>query len=218
MHCKISRKLKQHLPEIEAIVSGSGARLVDKGDTWRALITPLAIGGIIGLIAGVITFQENFTVGVAVVSIIALIAGYFVVKRWRIVRALHPGELFLQQWPMRRGESIRVRYRRKMKDSISPDQMTARLQCVESATYQQGTDTRTVIHTLHSSPLELVEQEISLDHLQSDWILTIPRELPPSLKVYRNSVTWSVVVSLTFHDIPNDDSEFTLLVRPEVIA
>lgn len=81
---------------MEAIVSGNGARLVDKGDTWRALITPLAIGGIIGLIAGVMTFQENFTVGVVVVSIIALIAGYFVVKRWRIVRALHPGELFLQ--------------------------------------------------------------------------------------------------------------------------
>lgn len=219
MRCQLTRKNHDHFPKIKADRSGSGAHLIDKGDGMSSLFPPLIIGGIAGIVIAI------FCMGVlgpqfvaAILGVVALIAGYSFLRRFKVYKALCPGELFVQQWPLRRNESIRIRYLRLIKTSATVQSVTARLQCVESATYQQGTDTRTVTETVYTADLEEVEREGDLDKIQVDWQLEIPAYKPPSLDVYRNEIRWSVVVALNFNEIPEDDSTFALLVGPEVLA
>lgn len=218
MRCNITRKIHEHFPKIKADRSGSGAHLVDTGDTWRAYIGPLVGGAFIGILAVVFGSALNPIVGIALGAIVGVATLYFCYKRWRVLRALHPGELFIQQWPLRRNESVRIRYLRLIKTSAAVRSIRARLQCVESATYQQGTDTRTVTETRFDTILESVQQRIDPDRIEIDWELQVPEDQPPSLDVYRNSIQWSVVVEITFQEIPEDDSTFQLLVGPEVLA
>lgn len=218
MRCEITRKIHEHFPQIKADRSGTGAHLVDQGDTWRAFIGPLAGGIFIGLIAFFFGSSLDLRLGLVLVTIVGAVTAYFCYRRWRVLQALHPGELFIQQWPLRRNEPVRIRYLRLVKTIASVRSIRARLQCVESATYQQGTDTHTVTETRFETILESVQQRTDPDRIEIDWALQIPADQPPSLDVYRNSVQWAVVVEITFQEIPEDDSSFPLLVGPEVLA
>ena len=90
--------------------------------------------------------------------------------------------------------------------------------CIESATYQQGTNTRTVTETVFEQPLEVVADNTSTEEIQLDWMLRIPGGLPPSLDVYRNKVNWSVKVNVAVDSFPDDDSTFPILVTSEIVV
>ena len=219
MRYTITRKIHEHFPEIKADRSGSGAHIIDTGDDWTFLLPPLIIAGILSLILCIFLLGTlGWSIILPILGVVFAVAGYSFFRRWKVYSTLHPGELFVQQWPLRRNETVRVRYVRLIKSSVMVQSISARVECMESATYQQGTDTRTVTETRYTQELESVQQKIDPERIEADWELAIPADQPPSLEVYRNHIRWSIVVSLTFAGIPADDSTFQLLVGPEVLT
>lgn len=218
MEYQTTRQVDDHRPTIEAETSGSGARLLDKGDTWHTFIGPGCLLVFVGIFYAVFATQLlPAWASILIGAVLAAIFGSVFIKRYRIIAAMMPGELFLERWPLRRNETVRVRYFRPLKQPLAVTDVAATLKCTEQATYQQGTDTRTVSEDVFEVPLTGVGQELSMTEIQADFELKIPGSLPPSLDVYRNKIIWKVIVHVVVDGFPNDDSEFQILVGPEIV-
>jgi hypothetical protein len=217
MHYEVTRKIDRSIPKIKADVSGTGARLVDLGDTWRTFIGPVALAVVVGVIGGIFAIRLPAWALALIAGVYVIVFGFVLIRRARIVAAMAAGELFVQRWPLRRNEVVRVRYQRDLKTVLAVREVKAQLICEESATYQQGTDTRTVTEIVFQTPLDLVDENVTPQQIQMDWNVRIPPALPPSLEVYRNRVHWRIKVDVTVDGLPDDDSTFKLLVVPEIV-
>ena len=156
---------------------------------------------------------------ISIFAIIGLIGIGWALRSLLVIAKLQPGEIVLPSYPLRLGESCNLRYRRQLRSgSISrPGTISAKWLCYEWVQYRQGTDTRTVTHTLWET--DLPERSISAGtrRVEYDARVEVNPQYPPSIDASHNQVRWELRVSVKLPGIPKDDSHFRLKILPETV-
>ena len=79
--------------------------------------------------------------------------------RWlTIISKFHPGEVLLASYPLRMGETFRLRFRRSLRRGYTQGagEINAKWLCYEWVQYRQGTDIETKTHILWEQDLPLM--------------------------------------------------------------
>ncbi|QGJ69162.1 Hypothetical protein PBC10988_8290 [Planctomycetales bacterium 10988] len=228
-----TRKVKEILPKVKVEEDAESLYQEDSGDTfWGGF--QYVIGGIIVLLMtlGIGTFVAMIIIDdgggldnlfgficFGIFGIIMLGVGCWLLStgiyNTRVAIKLTPGRIYFKEWPLKQNDIFEFTYRRRAKVPLHLSGLTAKIICKEVATYQQGTNTRTVTEKIYEQELERVEHHSREDFISHTWVWNIPPDAPISLSVYRNEIQWSLVVGVEFLDFLNDTSEFTLLLNPE---
>ncbi|MEM8535215.1 MAG: hypothetical protein AAGF95_30535 [Chloroflexota bacterium] len=149
--------------------------------------------------------------------LVGLVLLFFFVRQLAISLRFGPGKLIISTWPLCIGSEAEVRFVRNIRGSATIERLEARLVCTEVATYQVGTDTRTVRETVWEETLPAAMMMPGSSMMDATWHVHIPKDAPPSLSVRRNQIVWSVEVKAYVANFPDTTSSFTLVVRPEVV-
>ncbi|NJO81289.1 MAG: hypothetical protein HC828_00085 [Blastochloris sp.] len=148
--------------------------------------------------------------------LVGLVLLFFFLRQLAIALRFGPGKLLISTWPLCLGSDAEVRFVRNIRGGATIERLEARLVCTEVATYQVGTDTRTVREIVWEETLPAAMLMPGLSMLDATWHVHIPPDAPPSLSVRRNQIVWSVEVKAYVVNFPDTTSSFTLVVRPEV--
>lgn len=124
-------------------------------------------------------------------------------------------EITISEQMLRVGESFTVDLFHSFKSSVQVDDIRLELIFRETATYQQGTDTRTVTHNHVIAEFEEPGGHFQSGHLmQKNYNLQIPRDSMHTLKVRRNKLEWFVRFSMKVPRLPDFSEEYELEVVP----
>ena len=232
-----STQLKRsgHLIEPERVAEGF--LLVDPAGTWSwfnnlslafgCLWLSIWCGISFPAFAAVIIFfiaspsLESFLM-LAFISLFALIGAIGITQgaRWLAVfTKLEPGEAILSAYPLRMGESCRVRYRRRLRRGATsrPGQITAKWLCYEWIEYGRGTNSVTKTHIL--SEIDLPKSSIPRGSkaIEYEARVKIPAQGPPSFDANNNQVRWEILIDIDLPGVIKDASCFRFKVIPEVM-
>ncbi len=120
---------------------------------------------------------------------------------------------------LRVGEQFTVQLLHTFKSNVQIDRLEVQLVFKETATYQQGTDTRTVAHEDIYENYELpAGQYQSGQYIQETYTMQIPSDAMHTLKVRRNQLQWFVRVRASIPKLPDYVDEYELSVLPEMVA
>jgi hypothetical protein len=135
-------------------------------------------------------------------------------KMVRVRRSWEESRLILDTWPLLIGGSAKAWFARPREDTRStPRPAAARLVLRETATYQVGTDTRTVTDDAQTFPLTLERGAVDgIDGFHTT--ITIPPDGPPTIQLDSNLVEWIMEVEFDEDAGPGTGSRFTVLVAP----
>lgn len=152
----------------------------------------------------------------AAIGVIGIVWG---IRELIVIAKLKPGEVILRTYPLRMGESCRLRYRRQLRNGSTrkPGKITAKWLCYEWVQYRQGKNTKTVTHTLWET--DLPEKTVSswtkqLEYYGQVQVLT---DGPPSFDAANNQVRWELQVTVNLPGVPKDTSYFRFKILPEVL-
>ena len=148
--------------------------------------------------------------------LVGLVLLFFFLRQLAIALRFGPGKLIISKWPLQLGSEAELRFVRNIRGSATIERLEARLVCTEVATYQVGTDTRTVRETVWEETLPAAMIMPGSSMMDATWHVHIPSDSPPSLSVRRNQIVWSVEVKAYVANFPDTTSSFTLVVRPEI--
>ncbi|KAB8139977.1 hypothetical protein F8S13_25850 [Chloroflexia bacterium SDU3-3] len=140
----------------------------------------------------------------------------YVARKLLIVSAFEAAELTLPSWPLRLGERTNVTFRQRSRWAAITT-IEASLQCAEVVTYRVGTDTRTVREVVWEQALASSDLTNGQKQVEAQWSIQIPRDMQPSFATMRNNIEWNVVVKLHSPRFPDAESQFLLVVLPEVV-
>lgn len=131
---------------------------------------------------------------------------------WRI-RRLSPGELTSAEWPLRRGSTARLTYRRSARRGNGPivDAVAAYAKVLEVARYRQGTDTHTVTEEVARFPIQ-AHVLATPGALVAELRLDIPPDVPHSFHARNNRIEWWVFVEPSTAGSTVDGSSFKVQV------
>jgi hypothetical protein len=183
---------------------------------WNVVSWPIAIGifFVSRLNGSGPDYAALFIPGIF--CLIGLVLIGVLVRRFIIAAGFSPAELTIGKWPLRMGEAITVTFRRRSR-GITVERVEAWLRCTEVAEYRVGTDTRTVREVVWEQALPQPPLLPDVSSVEASWPVAIPLAGPPSFSAYRNTVVWSLDVTLRNRNFPDATSSFVLLVRPEVV-
>ncbi len=120
---------------------------------------------------------------------------------------------------LRVGEKFTVNLMHTFKRNVQLEGIVVQLVFKETATYQQGTDTRTVTHEDVYENFELPGGEYQAgQYIQETFIMQIPADAMHTLKVRRNRLEWFVRVKADIAKLPDYVDEYELTVLPEMAA
>lgn len=115
------------------------------------------------------------------------------------------------------GEAFNVNLVHTFKRNVQVNQIKVQLIFRETATYQQGTDTKTVIHNETVENYEIPGgQYRSGQFLQQSYEMQIPPDGMHTVKVRRNSLQWIVRVEIDIPKMPDYVDEYELMVQSEL--
>ncbi len=115
------------------------------------------------------------------------------------------------------GESFKMTYEHTLRQSVEVQSFTVELLFREVATYQQGTDTRTVTHNHIIDSFEQPAGRYQSGHIWHETFeMTIPADGMHSLDVRRNKLTWIVKIQMKIPKFPDFVEEYELTVLPEM--
>jgi hypothetical protein len=115
------------------------------------------------------------------------------------------------------GEQFTVNLMHTFKRNVQIDRLEVQLIFKETATYQQGTDTRTVIHEDVYENFELPSGQYQAGQtIQDTYTMQIPADAMHTLNVRRNQLQWFVRVRASIPKLPDYVDEYELMVRPEL--
>lgn len=115
------------------------------------------------------------------------------------------------------GEPFTFSYSHTFPRSVTIGTITTHLIFREKATYQQGTDTKTVTHDHIILTRERPGGQFQAGHtIHHSYDLQIPPDAMHTLKVRRNELTWLVKFEANIANLPNYVKEFELTVLPEI--
>ena len=216
----------EHVPE--------GFLLVDPGDRltlgkfiflglWLALWCGISFTMFAALL---LVFIESPHIGTLVpvlfLSIfvaIGLFGLFWAFRSLYVIAKLTPGEVVMSSYPFRLGEFYDVRFRRQLRSGSTSrsGSIGAKWRCYEWVQYRQGTDTRTVTHTLWE--MDLPERSVASGtrRIEYDTRLQAGPEHPPSFDASHNKVRWELEVTMKLPGIPKDSSQFRFKILPEVV-
>ncbi|MCB9418260.1 MAG: hypothetical protein H6667_00530 [Ardenticatenaceae bacterium] len=142
---------------------------------------------------------------------ILLFGGLSYYTRFRIGKP----EITISEQMLRIGDSFTVNFFHSFKSGVQVDNIRLELVFRETATYQQGTDTRTVTHNHIIAEFEESGGHFQAGHLiQRNYELQIPPDGMHTLKVRRNKLEWFVRFSMKVPRLPDFLEEFELEVVP----
>jgi hypothetical protein len=124
-------------------------------------------------------------------------------------------EITISEQMLRVGESFTVNFFHSFKSGVQVESIRLELVFRETATYQQGTDTRTVTHNHIIAEFEEPGGHFRAGHLiQRHYDLQIPPDSMHTLKVRRNKLEWFVRFSMKVPRLPDFTEEYELEVVP----
>jgi len=145
-----------------------------------------------------------------------LVLGYAAIKYYSRARIGKP-EIHISNMNLRVGEPFTVDLMHTFKHSVQIDQLEVQLIFKETATYQQGTDTRTVTHEDVYDNYELPSgQYQSGQFIQESYSMQIPADAMHTLKVRRNQLQWFVRLRASIPKLPDYVDAYELTVLPEI--
>lgn len=128
-------------------------------------------------------------------------------------------EVIISNMSPRVGETFTVNFMHTFKRDVAIGKIEVELMFRETATYQQGTDTRTVTHNELIDLRELPGGEYRAGQMvQDSYTMQIPPDGMHTLKVRRNQLQWFVIVTATIANLPDYVDEYELTVLPEFAA
>jgi hypothetical protein len=141
--------------------------------------------------------------------------GFAIYSRYRVGRP----ELTISNTTLRVGEAFTVDLYHSFKRAVQVEKMQVQLIFRETATYQQGTDTRTVIHNEVVEDFNLPGGHFQSGHMiQDSFNMQIPPDGMHTLKVRRNKLEWFVKIQMVIPKLPDYTDEYELDVIPEQVA
>lgn len=156
-----------------------------------------------------------FVLPFALVGLGFVAYGFFVyTSRYRVGKP----EVIISNQSLRVGESFNVNLQHTFRSNLQVDQFQVQLQFRETATYQQGTDTRTVFHNDTIENYELpAGQYRSGQFLQENFEMKIPEDGMHTVNVRRNRLQWFVRIHLRLPKMPDYVDEYEVTVLPEIM-
>lgn len=128
-------------------------------------------------------------------------------------------EITISEQMLRVGEPFTVNIFHSFKTGVQVENIRLELIFRETATYQQGTDTRTVTHNHIIAEFEEPGGHYQAGHLfQQSYELQIPRNSMHTLKVRRNKLEWFVRFSMKVPRLPDFSEEYELEVVPVMMS
>ena len=156
---------------------------------------PLLIGGIMG------------TVGLLIIGWGAAI--YYTRARMGVP------DIILSKERLQVGESFTLNFHHTFKNNITVERINIRLIFRETATYQQGTDTKTVTHEETYEEFDMPGGDFRAGHMVANvFDMQIPSDGMHTLKVKRNYIQWFVRVEAVIPRLPDFVEEQEIMVLP----
>ncbi|RMG89515.1 MAG: hypothetical protein D6706_21245 [Chloroflexi bacterium] len=126
-------------------------------------------------------------------------------------------EVLISNTTLAVGEPFTVQVIHTFRRGLQVDRVLAQLVFRETATYQQGTDTRTVTHEEIIEETEWPGGYFSSGHFfQNSVEMQIPRDGMHTLNVRRNQLQWFVRLKMEIPRLPDYIEEHELIVLPKV--
>ena len=200
---------KHTQPEIEVEPFGTGVRQRKAPASFGLFLKLLAVGVCVGF---AVSINKESWPGVGIFGLLAVVLIHYWTRAWRVNRALGPGELTFDHWPLEPEKEVRVAFQQEIKRSLQIRHFTPTISCLEVAKYRVGTDTHTVTHEAYRIALEPMEAESDATQLQALWKFTLPPEASPSFEQPDNKISWKIQVDLVIDRHPDVALEFPLLV------
>lgn len=114
------------------------------------------------------------------------------------------------------GETVTMNYQQRFKKRTNVKRLSFQLVFRETAKYQVGTDTRTVIHEIPVDEFGYTGQEYPRGHILTDaWQFQIPVNGMHNFAANRNWLQWYVKVSVEIEGWMNFNEEYKVSVLPE---
>lgn len=158
--------------------------------------------------------------GIFFLSIFVLIgAGLTLYGLWLAIMRLRVGKpaVTFSNTTLHVGEPFTIHYEHTLRSGLTVEQLVFELIFREIATYQQGTDTRTVTQNHVMDAYERPGGQFNAGHtLLENVSLTIPADAMHTLDVRRNKLRWIVKMTLTLSDMPDYVDEYEVIVTPTV--
>jgi hypothetical protein len=128
-------------------------------------------------------------------------------------------DIMLSSTTLRIGETFDYNLTHQFKNSVQADKITVKLIFRETATYQQGTDTKTVTYDHVIQTFEEPGRHFKArEFLQLNYKMQIPYNGMHSLEVRRNKLEWFVIFELDIPRLPNFTEQIKLTVLPAYVG
>jgi hypothetical protein len=141
-------------------------------------------------------------------------AGILVARQWTISKAVGPTMVEIDELPLVPGASAELMVIQSGR--LEMDWLEAVLECVEQASYQQGTDVRTESAVVWRD-IALRCERFRIDYdapFSRKCVLTVPRNAMHSFVSSSNEVRWRIVIRGEPASWPVFEREFPLVVYP----
>lgn len=137
-------------------------------------------------------------------------------QMWTNYRVGKPNVMLSKQTAVL-GDRITVNLDNTFKRDVTLEQLTIKLIFREAATYQQGTDTRTVTHDHVIAQHEKLGGNYQGGSFLSEQVeFQIPRDGMHTLKVRRNTLRWLVEIEMHIPKAPNFKQAYEIEVLPQL--
>ncbi|NIS82649.1 MAG: hypothetical protein GTO14_21160 [Anaerolineales bacterium] len=159
-------------------------------------------------------FPAVFGLGFVGVGVLILLAGM-----WRFFSRVKLGEpvLMISNKVMRVGERFNVDYEHTFRQASEVERMAVDLVLQESATYTQGTDTRTDQHDHLADSFELPGGHFEAGEVvRQSFSMQIPRDAMHTFVAKHNKLQWFVRVHVELAGWPDMHESFEIQVLPEM--
>ena len=139
---------------------------------------------------------------------------FFFLRQLRLVRGVGPTVVEVSAFPLVAGEPARLYLGQS--GALRVKALRVTLVCEESATYRQGTDTRTEKRSVYRADVCRADDfAIEKDRpFEARGELAVPGTAMHSFKADHNEVRWELVVEAELAGLPKYRQEYPLVVRP----
>jgi hypothetical protein len=173
-----------------------------------------------GLVPLVPALMNGQWVGVLVSGVFLLVGlmfvGYGAMAYYGRARIGHP-QLTISSTNLRVGETFNVNLLHTFQRDVQLEKVLTQLVFRETATYQQGTDTRTVTHNDIIENYELPGGQYQAGQMiQQAYTMQIPADGMHTVNVRRNRLQWFVRLEAGIPKLPDYVNEYELMVLPEM--
>ena len=142
---------------------------------------------------------------------------YLMAHRYSRARLGQP-ELLISSETLRLGESFTVNLMHTFKQNVTVDHIKLQFLFRETATYKQGTNTRTVIHNEMIEAFEMPGGPYRAGQMvQQSFTWQIPADGMHTVNVMRNKIQWFVRLDVGIPKLPDYIDEHELIVLPEKV-